>query len=74
MGSIAVLPGLFLLNQELGLIPLGTQVYEIEFDGETLSIQQAMFQSFSMGGPVLAIGFLLGMIAWRNARLNRRNE
>lgn len=71
VGVCSALPGLVLLNQELGWIPVNGKIYDIEISGESVRLETAMRNSLTTGSMLGAIGLLFGFNALLNWRYNR---
>lgn len=69
VGVCSALPGLVLLNQELGWIPVNGKIYDIEISGESVRLETAMRNSLTTGSMLGAIGMLTELKP--NVRIHR---
>ena len=71
LGITVALPGLQLLNQELGWIPTQTGIFYIEVNGQPVSNATAIRYSIGLGTALWAAALMLAALATRNLRHNR---
>ena len=71
LGSSILTPGLLLLNQELGIIPVNFNLLEIEFAGIAISADRIMLISLIVGLGLLSISLLPASIGIANFWANR---
>ena len=71
VGLTVALPGLLLLNQELGWIPTQTGIFGIEFNGQPVSNATAIRYSIGLGLALWAAALMLAARATVNRRHNR---
>ncbi|MEM6473705.1 MAG: hypothetical protein AAF802_29370, partial [Planctomycetota bacterium] len=78
MAFLVGMPGVFLLNQQYGWIPLPTEVYDIEMSGHSVSIGSVMRVLIGMGvilGTSVPFLLAIGIRNWlRNRRLVRTDS
>lgn len=73
VGITVALPGLQLLNQELGWISTQTGIFGIEFNGKPISNATAIRYSIGLGLALWAVALISAAKATMNRRHNRLN-
>lgn len=67
-------PGLFLLNQELGIIPINFNLVEVEIQGIAISADAIVLVSLIAGLSLLSISLIPATIGMANIQANRRRR
>ncbi len=72
VAALVSIPALFILNQERGIYPLTVGLFDIESDGESISLHAVMICLFWICLAILSCSVACGVIAWCNTRLTGR--
>ena len=74
LGVLPLIPGLFLLNQELGVFPVNSSVSDIEFNGHRIEIRRVIAILLVTGVSCLTTCITFAIRFAINWRRNQRSQ